>query len=298
MNGSKYAIFDLDNCISDDRKRIPLIDWTLKGERRWDRYHSACGSDPAANTGLVAAQRAVGAQIVIFTARPRWAEARTRCWLAQHIGESPSSDRLWMRRDGDERSSLEIKREMLVHFLARQPSANIVAAYDDREDIVEMYRSYGINSSVLRIHDLDGHPPPSPFRPAPRQVFEELRAAEGRPEDWADVDALAELRPAKDAVTPASVLRDMAATFELRNASYRDNYKCVAPVIAALFPDGVPPQLVVDDRWHLFELSVVKLARAARNNLDHTDSIHDAAVYLAMIESINRNRTITQENGK
>lgn len=83
----------------------------------------------------------------------------------------------------------------------------------------------------------------------------------------------------------AEVLRAMADTFEAKNTTYGNNYLRVAPVVKALFPDGVPPHLVVEDRWHLFELLLVKLTRFAVSELTHIDSIHDAGVYAAMVEA-------------
>jgi hypothetical protein len=47
----------------------------------------------------------------------------------------------------------------------------------------------------------------------------------------------------------------------------------------------VPEGLVTTDTWHLFEIIVVKLTRFANSRLEHKDSIHDIAVYSAMIES-------------
>ena len=83
----------------------------------------------------------------------------------------------------------------------------------------------------------------------------------------------------------AEILEAMAHTFRERNAVYGSNYKMVAPLMATLFPQGVPSELVVSDKFHLFELMLVKLSRFAISNLSHTDSIHDCGVYAAMIES-------------
>ena len=85
-------------------------------------------------------------------------------------------------------------------------------------------------------------------------------------------------------ISCASVLRGAATTFEARNAVYKDNYKMVAPMVRALFPKGVPPELVVADEWHLMELILIKLARFASTEMKHIDSIHDVIVYAAMIE--------------
>lgn len=90
--------------------------------------------------------------------------------------------------------------------------------------------------------------------------------------------------------TAADVLQEMADTYRERNAIYGSNFKMVAPLVAVLFPDGVPPELVTTHQWHLFELKLVKLSRFAISNLTHVDSIHDDAVYSAMIEAILREK--------
>lgn len=84
----------------------------------------------------------------------------------------------------------------------------------------------------------------------------------------------------------ADILDAMAETYRERNAVYGDNYKRVGPMMAVLFPDGVPPEVLHSDQFHLFELILVKLSRFAISNLSHQDSIHDAGVYAAMIEHI------------
>lgn len=89
----------------------------------------------------------------------------------------------------------------------------------------------------------------------------------------------------------------MADTFEERNAKYKDNYKIVGAVMAALFPNGVTLRTPEDfERWHLQELMIVKLTRFAVSGLVHRDSIHDGTVYGALVESlINENTTPIEE---
>lgn len=84
----------------------------------------------------------------------------------------------------------------------------------------------------------------------------------------------------------ADVLAEMAKTYRERNAVYGDNFRMVGPMMKVLFPAGVPPEVLHSDQFHLFELMLVKLSRFAVSKLQHKDSIHDAAVYGAMIESI------------
>jgi hypothetical protein len=89
---------------------------------------------------------------------------------------------------------------------------------------------------------------------------------------------------------PDEILNEMAKTFKERNAIYGSNYFMIGPLIKVLFPNGVPQELVSTHRWHLFELKLVKISRFAVSNLTHIDSIHDDAVYSAMIESILLNK--------
>ena len=85
----------------------------------------------------------------------------------------------------------------------------------------------------------------------------------------------------------ADILAEMAETFRERNKVYGDNYKRVGATMVAMFPQGVHLKTEEDfNRWHLFELMVVKLTRFANTGLMHQDSIHDAAVYAAMVESL------------
>ena len=81
----------------------------------------------------------------------------------------------------------------------------------------------------------------------------------------------------------AKILEEMAGTFRERNKVYGDN----GAVMTALFPNGV--SLLTKEQfntWHLFELMIVKITRFANTEMMHKDSIHDAAVYAAMIESL------------
>lgn len=90
----------------------------------------------------------------------------------------------------------------------------------------------------------------------------------------------------------ADILAEMADTYRERNKVYGDNYKRVGAVMAQLFPEGVVLRTPEDfNVWHLFELMIVKLTRFANSDLKHEDSIHDLAVYAAMVESLIRKET-------
>lgn len=86
-----------------------------------------------------------------------------------------------------------------------------------------------------------------------------------------------------DPVQGAKILDDMAATYRERNSLYKANYLKVGKILAILYPDGVHLKTPEDfTRWHFIDWMIGKLSRFSVNH--HPDSIHDLAVYAAMIE--------------
>lgn len=85
---------------------------------------------------------------------------------------------------------------------------------------------------------------------------------------------------------PADLLAKMADTYRERNTVYNDNWRNVGKVMVALFPNGrsLGSEKAFNE-WHLFELIVVKLTRFANSDFTHADSIHDIAIYAAMLEA-------------
>lgn len=94
------------------------------------------------------------------------------------------------------------------------------------------------------------------------------------------------LRMGKYEKTAADIMAEMIKTYNDRSTTYGHNFEMVGEVMKVFFPQGVPPELVVTQHWHLFEVIIVKLSRFATSGLSHIDSIHDAAVYGAIIEMI------------
>ena len=155
---TKFIIVDLDNCIADDAWRIPKINWSKPTPMaRYHDYHSLSGFDEIGNLRIFDEHADCGP--IIFTARPALYQALTREWLARR---GVFYERLLMRDNDDHRDSLELKRAMLLglpEFYGIALEA-IAAAYDDRQDIVEMYRSYKITAHRLEIHNVCAYAPP------------------------------------------------------------------------------------------------------------------------------------------
>ena len=147
----KYRILDLDNCISDDSWRIKTIDWSKsKPKARYHKYHTLCGFDEAKNHELF---QDLGETegIVIFTARPQYVEIQTREWLKRNV--APFCH-LFMRPNNSDAGSADLKEQFLHSFAKYFPLSldSISVAYDDRQEVIDMYRSYGVNAIRKEIH--------------------------------------------------------------------------------------------------------------------------------------------------
>lgn len=155
------VILDLDNCIVDDAHRIPFIDWTQRDpDARYDPYHARIEFDGAPFHRHAWAQ--AGVRNFIFTARPETYREQTRNWLDRH---GVSCSVLLMRPEGDHSASVALKSRMLdvvANDHPRSPLAGLIrAAYDDREDVIEMYRSRGVRTAQrLWVHDVCAYTPP------------------------------------------------------------------------------------------------------------------------------------------
>lgn len=149
----KYVVFDLDNCLADDAARIEkLIDWSKANpDDRYAPYHAACAHDLPGNIDVYRRHVAQGTTPVFMTARPVTVRQQTLDWIAKRLHvESPI---VMMRNVGDHRSSVAVKREMVENLWHYGIAVgDVVAAYDDRQDIVDMYLAYGIDAKVLAIH--------------------------------------------------------------------------------------------------------------------------------------------------
>jgi hypothetical protein len=89
-------------------------------------------------------------------------------------------------------------------------------------------------------------------------------------------------------MTPDKILLKAAKTFAERQKVYGSNYLRAGAALAALFPEGLDLKSIDDhNRFQIFNLILVKLSRYAVNwKTGHQDSIHDVAVYAAILEAI------------
>lgn len=153
-----FVIFDLDNCIADDAWRIPKINWQKSNPmERYHDYHSLSAFDRLGNQYVLQKHRLD--VVVIFTARPVHYSALTQEWL-RRVGVD--YEYLVMRNNNDHCPSVELKRKMLSWLpeIYDIPLDKIVAAYDDRPDVIAMYKEQGIPASQLEIHNVCAYTKP------------------------------------------------------------------------------------------------------------------------------------------
>lgn len=144
-------ILDIDNCISDDSRRICLIDWSNPDPvERFARYHAECYNDPAHVEGFQGRD-----DVIIITSRPVDCMIDTLLWLEKH---SVRHKWLTMRPRHVRLPSPAFKLVALTALFAREAIGfsldDIEVAYDDRLDVLEAYRQIGLNAVQRKIHDI------------------------------------------------------------------------------------------------------------------------------------------------
>lgn len=87
------------------------------------------------------------------------------------------------------------------------------------------------------------------------------------------------------------ILENASEVYYDRSAIYKDNFRSVGRVMVGMFPDGRPPLVTAADydRWHIFELIIVKLTRYANNyDVPHEDSLVDMLPYIGILGGLDQ----------
>jgi phosphoglycolate phosphatase-like HAD superfamily hydrolase len=138
-------IFDLDGTLANIDHRLHFIE----GPRKyWDSFFAACDKDvpiPAVLKICLSLQMA-GNEVWFWTGRSEAAEDKTIAWLDKWGLKTRSwrtPDVLMMRAEGDFRPDHIIKQEWLHRSLSADRE-RLVATFDDRQSVVDMWRRNGI----------------------------------------------------------------------------------------------------------------------------------------------------------
>lgn len=134
-------IFDLDGTLALTNHRQHLVQCESPD---WDAFFDACDQDepnlPVINT--LAMLKKAGAEIWVWSGRSDAVKYKTVQWMIKH-GFHRHVDCLKMRADGDYTPDNELKMSWLNQLIP-QDEQRLVAIFDDREKVVNMWRSQGI----------------------------------------------------------------------------------------------------------------------------------------------------------
>jgi hypothetical protein len=295
------VIFDLDGCTADDEWRKEYIQKDNPDlVAMYKNYHDRCEQDsvlPAAKA-IIDACRADGHKICFFTGRPIEYKDATMRWLKKQFDFTEAEGYLLcMREANDHRPSVEVKADMVGMVRNAFPTARILGAYDDREDIVQMYRStfgmvaaelnatglapymYGEYTRTVPIHEVvAASSEPLPTMPPPyAEAADDVRG------EYNYEEPTTEWKPR----TAVDVLQAAAGTYKVSNAVYKNNHEQVGEILRIMFPDGMTLLHPGDHEVYSLLVQIVgKLTRFGNNQLRHPDSIRDLIVYAAMLETI------------
>lgn len=126
----KAWLFDVDGTLAKNNSGRSFYDETRVGE-----------DDPVTSViSVLHGLRALGVWIVVMSGRSMACEIATAEWLDEHIGRA-NWDELFMRTEGDKRPDHKVKSEL---FDEVAKSYAVMGVVDDRNSVVEMWRSRGL----------------------------------------------------------------------------------------------------------------------------------------------------------
>lgn len=132
----EIVIFDIDGTLADVSERLHHI---KKKPKDWDAFFKGIPQDKAIRSmvRLCNILYASGIKILLCTGRREKDRTETVKWLAQ---QGVNYHELILRPDGDRRSDVIVKREMLAGIDRNK----ILFVVEDRNGVVEMWRSEGL----------------------------------------------------------------------------------------------------------------------------------------------------------
>lgn len=134
----KVYLFDIDGTIADLSHRLHHIQSTPKD---WDGFFAGCHADRPIPHIIQMAQdlASTGKGIVYVSGRSDQCRSETAAWLTSNgLPDGP----LYMRAAGDHREDNQVKGELLDRL--RGDGFDPIMAFDDRNQVVKMWRERGV----------------------------------------------------------------------------------------------------------------------------------------------------------
>lgn len=133
-------LVDLDGTVADLTHRLHFIE---KEPVDWDAFFACCDGDTPIQSVITTVNllHDAGALIACVTGRTDAIRRPTQKWLVEN---DVRYDMLYMRRTGDHRPDNLVKAELYERIKAEFPSQEIIAVFEDRQQVVDMYRAKGL----------------------------------------------------------------------------------------------------------------------------------------------------------
>lgn len=151
----RMVIFNLDGCVSDDRWRRDRVAPNAQAPADFKAYHDGAVDDDILKYGAAILMNHIanGDFIVFCTGRALSYQEPTAKWIIKHFNIQPNDDFIiCMREDVDQRPVVEVKKDhvnFLVNSFGPQKGKAVIAAYDNRRDVVEAYLAFGFDATLL-----------------------------------------------------------------------------------------------------------------------------------------------------
>ena len=135
----RVYLCDLDGTLADLSHRLCFI---KDKPKNWKAFFAACSDDLLIFdvAWLIRLLSDAGQTIVYMSGRSDEVRSQTGAWLEAH---SLPQGELYMRGAGDHRPDWIVKSEMLDAVLEKHPAWTIAGVFDDRQQVVDMYRRRG-----------------------------------------------------------------------------------------------------------------------------------------------------------
>ena len=132
----EIVIFDIDGTLADVSERLHHI---KKKPKDWDAFFQGIPQDKAIHSivRLCNILYQSGLKVILCSGRREKDRAETVKWLSQ---QGVNYDELRLRPDGDRRTDVIVKRELLAGL----DRSKILFVVEDRSGVVEMWRSEGL----------------------------------------------------------------------------------------------------------------------------------------------------------
>ena len=145
MKRRPAVIVDMDGTLCD----VSAVVHLQAEPHGFNAFHHACAQCPPNNAVVdwCIDYHSQGHEILIVTGRDAWAHGLTVQWLLEHLPVPTAG--VYMRRDGDCRSNIDVKREIHSRLA---PEYDIRAAIDDDAEILGLWQEIGIPVTLV----LDG----------------------------------------------------------------------------------------------------------------------------------------------